>query len=55
MIFKVNEINHINNFLLEEVPKSIGMNYISTNIKEHFNIKPQNGIWSDRKKKEKER
>ena len=45
------EINNTNKFLIEEIPKSIGLPYAPLEIKEHFDIKPKNGVWISRKKK----
>ena len=59
MIWAIIEVDHANGFLLEEVPKSIGMKYVPVKIKGYFNIEPKNnmepknGIWSSRKKKHK--
>jgi len=38
-------------FLLEEVPKSIGISYAPQNIKKYFDIKTKNELWRIRKKK----
>ena len=50
-MLKINEINHMNGFVIEEVPKSIGIKYAPIKIKSYFNIKPKNGEWFSRKKK----
>ena len=44
------EIKHANEFLVEEVPRSIGMSYISNKVKSCFNINQNNDIWRVRKK-----
>lgn len=38
-------------FLIEEVPKSIGISYVPLNIKKYFDIKIKNELWEIRKKK----
>lgn len=48
------EVNTVNKFLAEEVSKSIGLIYPPEKIKECFNLKPQDGIWSFGKKEQKE-
>ncbi len=51
MIIDEREIKYINKFLIEEVPRSIGMSYISNKVKSCFNINQNNDIWRVRKKK----
>ena len=51
MTLKLVEINHTNKFLVEEIPKSVGLLYVSVRIKKYFDIKPKNGDWVFRKKK----
>lgn len=46
------EIKHMNKFLVEEVPRSIGMSYISNKIKSCFNINKDDDRWRSRKKKQ---
>lgn len=53
MVFKIIEVHYVNRFLENELPKSIGLIYSPKEIKQYFNIKPKNGIWNPRKKKQK--
>ena len=46
-----NEEKYVSRFLVEEVPKSIGMRYLPENIKKYFDIKVKDGLWRHRKKK----
>jgi len=51
MIYKKIEVNTVNRFLGEEVPKSIGIVYPPEEIKKYFNIYPEDGIWRVGKEK----
>ena len=54
MMFKGFEVHTVNRFLVEEVPKSIGLWYPLEKVKEYFKINPQDGIWRVRTKEQKE-
>ncbi len=49
------EGKYVSRFLVEEVPKSIGLRYVPENIKKYFDIKRKDGMWGssgqNRKKK----
>jgi len=51
MKLKTGEINSVNGFLSEEIPKSIGIKYAPIRIKNCFNLKQENGALRIRKKK----
>ena len=53
MTFKIIEVRHVNRFLEDELPKSMGLIYPPEDIKKYFDIKPKNGIWDLGKKEQK--
>ena len=52
MILKKNELKHVSRFIIEEVPRSIGMSYISGKVKSCFDINQEDDIWRFRKKEQ---
>jgi len=54
MELKDNEIKYTSKFLIEEVPRSMGMLYIPEKIRSCFNINQKDDIWRVRKKKQEE-
>ena len=55
MMFRIIEVRNIDRFLEEELPRSLGLVYPPENIKKYFNLKPKNGIWRTREKKQEKR